>query len=484
MSYAPPISKGVRVFYSYSHKDEKLRRQLDSHISSLQIQRLVETWDDRQIPPGKNWADEISENLRSADIILLLLSSDFISSDYCVREEMTAAMRRHASGDAKVIPVILRACDWWDVPFDGGEGVRRLGALQALPKDGKPVSEWKSRDRAFLDVVEGIKRTIFEAAEAVRPREAARVVVQAAPPLGELTPYLCDRSTQESRLESAVRRWRASGMTKRPFVCLVHGDEDDELDKFLERLQEDALPRILSSGTPPGEEPLHNSPLSKLAAHFLPLPSPVGVTRPFEFLRQAVGLKVADSIEADEKAVAEAVSRRSTTPILFHSNLSSRDWGSDGEAVLRAYVDFWRSFPDVKAGRALAFLFQKYRTGGEADARARFAELNERAATSLGALELKLGPEGDDYGGVHAVVLPRLPRVLFRDAEAWFHNRKHFGNRCREHPLELCRVEQAVSQVERFYDEHELAPSAGVPMKLLAPRLREIAEASHCGVAA
>lgn len=497
MSRASHPSKGVQIFYSYSHRDERLARQFDSQIRALQLQGLVETWYDRQIAPGDNWAAEIEENLRAANIILLLLSSDFISSGYCVENEMRVAMQRHAAGEAKVIPVILRFCDWEDVPFDGGAGVGRLGDLQALPEGAKPVKDWRSRDEAFLNVVRGIKRVIHKVSATAPPAERARPAVvepsasrslladaPRVPPLPELLPYLCDRSAQESRLAAALRRWRESGLTRRPFVCLVHGDDDEELDWFMQRLQVDALPRMLASGARPGEKPLYDPGLGSLVSHFLALPSPAGVTRPFEFLQQEVGIAVADDMDADESAVAEAVSRRFRTPLLFHSTMSSRDWESDGEAALSAYLDFWRSFPDVEAGRALALLFLKYKTGGEASARARFTALNERVAFSLGQLALALGDNGDERGGAYTVVLPRLPPVALRDAEAWFHSTKHFRNRCREHPFALCRVEQAVSQVEQFYEEQASAAAAGVPMRRLAPRLREIAEASHCERAA
>jgi TIR domain/inactive STAND len=495
MSPASHPSKGVRLFYSYSHRDERLARQFDSQIRALQLQGLVETWYDRQIAPGDDWATEIEENLRAANIILLLLSSDFISSGYCIEKEMRVAMQRHAAGEAKVIPIILRFCDWQDVPFDGA-GVGRLGDLQALPKDTKPVAQWRSRDEAFLNVVQGIKRIIREAGATVPPTSRARPAVaepsasrtlpagaQHVPRLPELLPYLCDRSAQESRLAAALRRWRESGLTRRPFVCLVHGDDNEELDWFMQRLQVDTLPRMLASGARPGERPLYDPGLGSLVSHFLALPSPAGITRPFEFLQHEVGIAVADDMDADESAVARAVSRRFRTPLLFHSTMSSRDWDSDGAAALSAYLDFWRSFPDVEAGRTLALLFLKYKTGGEGAARERFTALNESAAFSLGQLALELGDNGDNRGGAYTVVLPRLPPVLLRDAEAWFHSTKHFRNRCREHPFALCRVEQAVSQVEQFYEEQASAAAAGVPMRRLAPRLREIAEASHCGVA-
>jgi tetratricopeptide (TPR) repeat protein len=144
-------NKPVRVFFSYSHEDDKLRDQLVDHLSILTRQEVIESWHDRMISAGTEWKNQINENLDAADIILLLISSHFLSSDYCYDIEMKRAMQRHESGEAQVIPIILRPSEWHDAPF---------GKLQALPPNGKPVTSWKNRDEAFKAIVQGIKRVI------------------------------------------------------------------------------------------------------------------------------------------------------------------------------------------------------------------------------------------------------------------------------------------------------------------------------------
>ncbi len=139
------------IFFSYSHKDEELRDQLEVHLSALKRSGLIDTWHDRIILAGDEFGDEISENLEAADIILLLVSADFIASDYCYAVEMRRALERHDAGEARVIPVILRPCDWHDTPF---------GKLQAAPKDGKAVRSWPDLDEAFLDIVRAIKAAL------------------------------------------------------------------------------------------------------------------------------------------------------------------------------------------------------------------------------------------------------------------------------------------------------------------------------------
>lgn len=138
----------ARVFFSYSHKDEELRDELEKHLTSLKRQSLIESWHDRRISAGDEWASQISEHLLNADVILLLISSDFIASRYCYELEMKEALRRHDAKEATVIPIILRPCDWQDLPF---------GKLQAATQDGRPVSKFQTLDDGFLEVVQSIK---------------------------------------------------------------------------------------------------------------------------------------------------------------------------------------------------------------------------------------------------------------------------------------------------------------------------------------
>jgi hypothetical protein len=141
------------LFFSYSHADESLRDELEKHLYGLRRQGLISAWHDRRITVGSHVDNVIDSNLESADVVLLLISPDFIRSDYCYLREMSRAMERHDSGEVKVIPVILRPCDWHELPF---------GKLLAAPKDGKPVTTWPNIDEAFLDVVKAIKRALKE----------------------------------------------------------------------------------------------------------------------------------------------------------------------------------------------------------------------------------------------------------------------------------------------------------------------------------
>jgi len=141
----------AQLFYSYSHKDEKLRDRLEVHLSALKREGLISGWHDRKIGAGTEWKDAIDDNLKAASIILLLVSADFLASDYCYDVELKYAMERHEQGNARVIPVILQPCDWQTSPF---------AKLQALPKDAKPVTKWPNRNSAFVDIAAGIRKAL------------------------------------------------------------------------------------------------------------------------------------------------------------------------------------------------------------------------------------------------------------------------------------------------------------------------------------
>lgn len=143
----------IEIFFSYARKDELLRDELAKHLKPLQQEGIITAWHDREIPPGTEWQNEIDRHLESAQIILLLISADFLASDYCYSFELKRALERHASQEACVIPVILRSCDWKNTSF---------GKLQVLPTDGKPIQSknWFDPDEAFYDVVQGLRRSI------------------------------------------------------------------------------------------------------------------------------------------------------------------------------------------------------------------------------------------------------------------------------------------------------------------------------------
>ena len=149
------MSNSINIFYAYSHKDERLRKKLETHLALLLQERLISGWHDKNINAGREWEREIDTYLDSAQIILLLISANFLASSYCYSIEMRRAMERHQTGDARVIPIILRPVDWEKAPFS---------ILQVLPTGGKPVTgrSWRDIDEALADVARGIRKAVEE----------------------------------------------------------------------------------------------------------------------------------------------------------------------------------------------------------------------------------------------------------------------------------------------------------------------------------
>lgn len=143
----------INIFFAYSREDSILRERLDKHLSGLKRKNYVNTWYDGKIDAGKEWEKEIDTHLSKADIILLLISADFIASDYCYDVEMTKAISRHEKGDAVIIPIILNPCDWSDLSFS---------KIQGLPQNGKPITSthWENSEIALNEVAKSIKEIV------------------------------------------------------------------------------------------------------------------------------------------------------------------------------------------------------------------------------------------------------------------------------------------------------------------------------------
>ena len=150
----------AKLFFSYSHKDEVLRDELQTHLEMLKHSGAIETWHDRMIPAGGEFDGAIKKEMEQADVILLLVSSDFLASRYCFDVEVQTAMERHTWESARVIPVILRPCDWLHAPF---------AKILAAPTDGKPITMWPNRDEAFLNVVKAIRAALPAVTKPVVP---------------------------------------------------------------------------------------------------------------------------------------------------------------------------------------------------------------------------------------------------------------------------------------------------------------------------
>ncbi len=153
MDVMPKNNQPITVFYSYAREDKLLRDKLAKHLTHLKRQGYIADWSDQDVKPGQERRKEIDKNLLSADIILLLVSANFMATNYCESSEVDIAMQRHEAGDAWVIPILVRAVDW---------EISSIGKLQALPYNLKPVANWSNRDSAFAEISKNIRSVVMD----------------------------------------------------------------------------------------------------------------------------------------------------------------------------------------------------------------------------------------------------------------------------------------------------------------------------------
>ncbi len=192
----------VTVFYSYAHEDELLRDELQGHLKILERRGLVAPWHDRKIVPGGDYADVIDEQLTSAELVLLLISKDFIQSDYIMSRELKLALENHSEGRSVVVPVFVRAVD---LQPEDAEDMPFL-KLQGLPTDLRPVNSWPNRDEAWTNVAKGLRVTVHSI------RERRQTPVRMTPPSrpGELDPLLQEVTRGVIEQVAAAQRTRGA----------------------------------------------------------------------------------------------------------------------------------------------------------------------------------------------------------------------------------------------------------------------------------
>ncbi len=197
-------STSVELFCSYAHEDKRWLQKLETHLSLLKRQGLVSLWHDRLIAPGADWAKTLDAHLETASVILLLVSADFLASDYCYGVEMKRALERQEAGEAQVVPILVRPVDWKGAPF---------AHLQVLPIDAKPLASWRDEDRALADVAAGIRRVIEDV-----PLLAASAPRAALPRFWNIpyprNPFFLGRDDELTQLRSHLQADQATALSQ------------------------------------------------------------------------------------------------------------------------------------------------------------------------------------------------------------------------------------------------------------------------------
>ena len=141
------MSKPVKVFITYAHKDAKAKDELITRLAVMKRNGSISHWHDNEIMPGDKWRDAIFSNLAESDILLYLTSAASLASANC-NKELAAALK---DTKIKVIPIILEACDWQEHPLE---------AFEVLPHKGSPLNEWNPESKGWQNVVDGIRKAI------------------------------------------------------------------------------------------------------------------------------------------------------------------------------------------------------------------------------------------------------------------------------------------------------------------------------------
>ncbi|HWS99439.1 MAG TPA: toll/interleukin-1 receptor domain-containing protein [Pyrinomonadaceae bacterium] len=270
MRETPRTPGPVEVFISYSRdEDKELLRELDKRLKILEAKKTITYWRDYMTPAGHEWEKQILEHLNAAEMILLVISPDFLASKYCCDVEATLAMERHRNGEARVIPIILRECDWQDMPF---------GTLQVLPENAVPVKKWSDRDDAFTRVERGIRaaaRLISEVREdddiqakptaagashaatnapkvaTTRPRTTLKVKIKVVTLVFEGSPQDFDLKNLEAILrdEAGVETKNLKFDVREGSVKVVIEGDGEALSKIIARLRDPEFQRDFARRT-------------------------------------------------------------------------------------------------------------------------------------------------------------------------------------------------------------------------------------------
>lgn len=470
------LKREIKIFCSYSHRDERLREQIEDYTVSLRRDGFVTIWSDRCIQPGKERRREIDENLETADIVLLLISNDFLVSAYCYNIEMTRALERRRESQVQVLPVILRHCDWKSAKVGVGEHQIALGDLEAIPLRGAekrlvPIESWQHRSEAFTAVAEALRGVVQKMATSQSPDRSNHEALQ-KPDVPDLLPHLCDRSRQEQILREAIRDWRKRGRVKWPFVIIIHGEAKECHEMYEERLTKETLPRLLRSQTESNSDVSYSTdePLS-LETHFVRLEGfYYPVKSPFEFLRSKLGEVVAHDHDASPKTITDALSLLKK-PMMLSSHFSSREWEPDGSKIIESYLRFWNALPEISFGPPLicCLFFKYFQQSGD--------ETNNAARRYLNSLKDRLA----SYRRIRAVVLDELPAVSYRDVDNWIREPRHFRSLCPAHPRSFCNIPKAIASIDLIFATEEAKSYGGnLPMDVIAPKLIQLIKENRC----
>lgn len=467
----------LKIFYSYSHKDTDMRNKLSAHLAGLVHTKAIQEWYDGNIIGGTEWNKQIDDHMLTADLILLLISPDFMKSRFCYQIETAIAFEQRKSRNAHIIPIMLR-------PAVIAEG-EKLSALQFLPQVDKPVTSkaWGRQDVAFVEVVKGITKVIKEIRKpkvdvgirmprgdqttAARPGEVlttvttAPVEAQKKCAISNELPFYCDRLGQDQKLKAALSK---RPHRSRPFVCIVHGDNQECPEKYIDRLRSSTLPEALSLDT------------TKYFIDHYPLELPKDPSDPDEALavmRMNLG-KYFGGAQASIDTIAASLDLK-LTPVFIYSILSSLMRTSEFTALVNLFVRFWSEFPVSTSDhlRIACLVIEHEESLGQ-----RRKQQITRFLTRLFSPTLATNGAANASASL-GIVLPELSPIKLPDVREWLRLGKDFRGIGQDHEPAFCNPDEAIAKMEAKYREAGQA----IAMRQLAPHLKEVL-CQTCGCAA
>jgi len=212
----------ITLFFSYAQEDEPMLAELKKHLQPLKHQGLLTNWYDHNIAAGLEWMRERAEQLNAATLIALLISPDYLNSEYIYSTEMSKAMQRHEAGTARILPIFLHPVYWEGAPF---------AKLTALPSDARPLTAWDDRDKAFVNITTGISLVIKEiqAQSALSPEQPTSAP-SSQPALPHLftvpflrDPFFTGREEILARLHSMLATDQPTALTQPPAISGLGG---------------------------------------------------------------------------------------------------------------------------------------------------------------------------------------------------------------------------------------------------------------------
>jgi hypothetical protein len=455
MHSSPRSKKPTEVFILFSPADRSLLDKLVTHLAVLKNDGLIRVSHSGSIEPGAERGKRLSKLMDSAGIVMPLISPEFLDSEEYGGEDMAQAFERHQLGKTRLLPIILRPCDWGGTSF---------GKLRVLPANGRSVAEWPTQDAAVASVVQSLRPLVADRVEVGtrwRDAQTRRIIPN------ELL-NLCNRAEQEMTLSGMFSDENIG--RRRPFLIIVHGDLEEGPDRYKSRMEHSSLPRLLGGG---------RAGSSSVEPIFLPFPTgAASPERGFNMLLDTLAEGITYKRQASQAEMVRVLSRFAR-PVMIHSYLSAERWEPNCPGILEALIKYLSDFPDLRRStRLIVCLFVGYSKPGAQSApddEKRRGGNSARARAYLNSLDLS------SHGGVLGCVLPKLSAVPLEEAENFFRDDRRFVEVCDRHPRSFCNTPGAVKDIRDYYNDAGRGEAeAPVPMEVLVKELRRVCEKHLC----